>query len=512
MVRRSIFNNPSSPIPNHGGEDEDELHSDYPGSQPSADHDSESEIQPLSDSELVEDEDDEDNEDEGSDEEPSRWGDQEDTGTSIKPFLGVLTSLERDHNTALSKHLYSAYLLKRRRLVPEAAPPTDSDSGSEPESVDPRPKKRQKRVEDIPDSEEDDDKYLFGRGKRFITKGWTSWPHPPSFVPRESEHKISRLRSQPSRVFFDPETYSRPLQSPHPPAPSQMLEEALMATFLRISKDKLRSRPAEETGGAGPALDDDINEHVLKPVVRHVISQLDGLLTGLYHERGYAKALATKDEKAAAAAAEAAQKSKGKGRSSSYLRAKARGAKWASRKRAVTPTTDTEDEGSNEEQDSDNDDGEGTPPKKAKKSARRYPAPAPLAKKYATKRQNRLQLRDWSQLLGVAALIGWEPDALQRTAKRCEGHFGQTMSWRLLRESDRTGKPKPDELWTGARPIHLKQDRDEEGGISRDGFMQPISIQKIETASRIRYRVKMDASQPEAATDSSDENTSLNET
>lgn len=489
-TRRSLFNAPSSsPIPISGNEEQDngERHSNYPESQVSVDHDSDSEPVPPSDGGHIEDEsdDEEDEDDEESDEEPDRWGDIEETEASIRPYLGVLTSLDRDHNTSLSKHLYSAHLLRRRQLVTRIVPPTASDSSSDTGSdLGPRPKKRQKRVEElVPDSEEDDDKYRFGRGKRFITKTWVSWPHPPSYVPRESEHKKSRLRSQPSRTRFDPGTYSQPLSPPS--APSQMLEETLMATFLRISKDKLLSRPVEETGGAEPAVDDDISQHVLKPVVRHVISQLDGLLTGLYHERGYARALSAEG----GAATMTVVSGKAEKKPSPYLLAKSRG---SGPKRAITPTTDTgdegEEEGSNEERNPENDNGEGTPPKKAQKSSRRrrYPAPAPLAKKFAAKRQNRLRLRDWSQLLGVAALTGWEEDALQRTVKRCEEQFNQTMSWRCLREGDHT---KQDEIWTGARPKLLVGGGD--GAISRDGFMQPINVQKIGT-NKVQYKIKID--------------------
>lgn len=61
-----------------------------------------------------------------------------------------------------------------------------------------------------------------------------------------------------------------------------MLESTLMAAFIRISEEKIRSRKKE---GLEPSVDDELSESMLRPVVRNIISKLDGLLTGLYFER-----------------------------------------------------------------------------------------------------------------------------------------------------------------------------------------------------------------------------------
>lgn len=475
MAHRSIFNDPSTADSDSSKQETD---SDQASDQVESDNGEEFEGPPPS--ELAQDElDDDDNADgetrgDGDSEEgPNRSGDHKDTHTTIKPYVGLLASLDRDHNNSLSRHLHSAYLLRRQNLKPVVAPST----GSDPDSDSDRKTKRHKHTELVSDSEEDDDTYQFGRGRRFLTKQWTSWPHPPSYVPRETDPKISHLRNQPRMYYFDTSTYDQPLAPKKKPASSQMLQETLVATFLRFSGDKFRSRPAEETKGVTLALDDDVSQHVLKPVARHVISQLDGLLKGLYYERGYARALVAEDRELAA-------------RRSKYLQDKAKGVPWVERRKHKTtarPTTDTntEDEDSAEERDPDNDDGEGTPPKKTQKAQksksthRRRPAPAPVAEKNYVKRHNRLRLRDWSQVLGVAALTGWEEDALQRTVKRCEGQFDQTMSWRRLKESDLKEDVESGELWMGARLKHPRGEDEDNDGISKDGFMQPIGTRTV---------------------------------
>lgn len=499
MAHRSIFNDPS---PANSDGHEQDIEPDHVDPQASDQIEPNyRESPPSTDDGLVGDGLDDNNADEeerGDVWGPDRFGDHEDTYTTVKPFIGVLASLDRDHNIALSKHLYSAHLLRKQNSTLVATSSTASDMGSD--SAGPGPeRKRQKRTEHVSDSEEGDDKYLFDGGRRFLTKQWTSWPHPPSYVPRETDPKISRLKSQPRVHHFDPDTYELSSNTgKENPASSQMLEETLVATFLKFSRDKFRSRPAKETNGMTPALDDDMSQHILKPVVRHIISQLDGLLTGLYHERGYTKTLMAEDRESM-------------GRRSQYIQAKVKGMPWVRKKlkAAAASSTNTEDEdeggddgnddndedgGENEDKDSteergpDSDDSECTPPKKAQKAQKpksiRRPAAIPLARKYCIKRHNRLGLRDWSQVLGIAALTGWEEDPLQKTVERCETQFDQTMSWRRLKESDLAKEIKLGEVWTGARLKRPREKDKDNDGISNDGFMQPINIRLPNQGSR----------------------------
>jgi hypothetical protein len=49
-------------------------------------------------------------------------------------------------------------------------------------------------------------------------------------------------------------------------------------------------------------------------------------------------------------------------------------------------------------------------------------------------RSKRLELRDWSEVLGAAAIVGFDPKIIQRATQRCATLFGESMSMRVLKE------------------------------------------------------------------------------
>jgi hypothetical protein len=60
-------------------------------------------------------------------------------------------------------------------------------------------------------------------------------------------------------------------------------------------------------------------------------------------------------------------------------------------------------------------------------------ATAPASYGFSTK--DKPDLRDWSEILGMAANIGWSTNALSRTVVRCSEMFGETMSLSSLKHS-----------------------------------------------------------------------------
>jgi len=50
-------------------------------------------------------------------------------------------------------------------------------------------------------------------------------------------------------------------------------------------------------------------------------------------------------------------------------------------------------------------------------------------------RQKKLGLRDWSEVLGAAAIVGFPPDVIARATQRCADLFGESMAMRTLRET-----------------------------------------------------------------------------
>ncbi|KAL7956136.1 RNA polymerase I-specific transcription initiation factor domain-containing protein [Trichoderma compactum] len=76
------------------------------------------------------------------------------------------------------------------------------------------------------------------------------------------------------------------------------------------------------------------------------------------------------------------------------------------------------------------------------------------------KRLQRLGLRDWSDVVGAAALAGFSPQVIARTAKRCANLFGQGMVMRRLDEAPASRAPAF--LTMEYRPEKTKLGSDEE--------------------------------------------------
>ncbi|KAK5256404.1 hypothetical protein LTR16_003335, partial [Cryomyces antarcticus] len=53
------------------------------------------------------------------------------------------------------------------------------------------------------------------------------------------------------------------------------------------------------------------------------------------------------------------------------------------------------------------------------------------------RRMREIGLRDWSDVIGMASIIGWDPKIIDRAARRCASLFGEGMSFRTLHEGDR---------------------------------------------------------------------------
>lgn len=75
-------------------------------------------------------------------------------------------------------------------------------------------------------------------------------------------------------------------------------------------------------------------------------------------------------------------------------------------------------------------------------------------------RQRRIKPRDWSEVLGAAALVGFPPDVIARATQRCADLFGESMSMRSMPEMPYAGKT--DDLVTTYRPQAIPEFDDED--------------------------------------------------
>ncbi|KAI9659728.1 MAG: hypothetical protein M1831_003626 [Alyxoria varia] len=170
--------------------------------------------------------------------------------------------------------------------------------------------------------------------------------------------------------------------------------------------------------------------HSLKPPIRCTLHKLDHLLTALHtsrlnHEPGYYPF--------------DSDRPRSRSRSSvSRSRSRVRPANSRSPRRAPSagPTT-----GTTTGADGTEDDEQGARRGRSSRSRSLFSnssrAPSSIAsfnQRYS--KHARPRPRDWSEVLGTAALIGWDADVVKRAAQRCENLLGERMEFRTLREED----------------------------------------------------------------------------
>ena len=337
----------------------------------------------------------------------------------------LANSLDQQRANDLSIHLYNAHASKARLRDPNA-----------PTIVEPEHSKKQwiKPNED-------------GTFPWHPSAGWTAWPLRSQDVPRRSERFGVHVLGDGS----DDETYRKTEMW----KPSRDLEEEILASTLRAAKERLRKAnpddrsATEEDAGqdelrtredshvnldedsviditmaeeddevehsdpsthpAEPTIytdennllvDDDAARTFLNPSIRHVLSRLDGLLMGLHKSR---KGQVRSNSRSRSKTPRSRSTSKA-GMSASRSRSRQPN-RSKSRKGDENGTLNSDSGDSVGEDDGNND---------------------------RPKRRRRLNPRDWSEVLGMAAFTGWDPEVVDRATRRCASLFGEGMKFRTI--------------------------------------------------------------------------------
>ena len=309
-------------------------------------------------------------------------------------------------------------------------------------------------------------------------KLWAAWPMPADEVPREVE-----------RIGLEPRPDEAPRNS------RRDLEEIMLAMTTRLARERFEARewesvdaddegapvsspgseagssasaaasdsPAENTGvSKGPQIkreasvetsyptstaknasaplrpvplaDDDTAAALLLPSVRRVMSQnLDRLFYTLHRTRvSYATDDGpASDESDRFSRASSVASSRPNVRSRRTTSALPSAASPQKRKRTKTSL-------SNESvPDADDDDLEATASATSAMtgsiSTSSVKRKAPSRSQQGSNRRAKLGLRDWSDVLGLAAMQGWDADVIERTRQRCAALFGENMDFVMLR-------------------------------------------------------------------------------
>ena len=337
------------------------------------------------------------------------------------------------------------------------------------------------------------------------SKVWTAWPLPPEIVPREHDE----LRWEEDAVLSVP-------QRPSPRRPGQHLQEMLIAQVLRSAKERFHEREREtppkiettstaqrqhshglgesssktlsakhdhDIPGQKPVVmtNDERASEILQATVQHMMTRLDNLLMGLHHAR---RAYLLCESSGSDSDGQSNQRSISRGRSR--------------KRRRNASKSDEGREGSDGApnhlgSDSDNislkrqNSGSNRAIQNARSSSRKS-----RGQKFRD-RKGRLGLRDWSDVIGVASMIGWHQEVIGRTSARCATLFEEDIKFRTLEEGKKIEKeysylpiflPLTSGGHSQSETRRTRKDRSNNfnktrvGGVHVDGFLQPIKGKK----------------------------------
>ncbi|KAJ5895186.1 hypothetical protein N7495_006877 [Penicillium taxi] len=333
---------------------------------------------------------------------------------AIREEHDLYTSLIANRSRDLGAHLYNAFVIRNQSNQAQA---------------------------DFRDDEDVDDHESIS-----FRKSWVAWPMPADSVPRTDE-LIHRTLDGPDNARRPPDL-----------RPSAELEESIMAFMMKTAKDRFSARAwdhddlgikcsessphldamvvddedetkhetEEEYNTSAPLrpviqADDDISRKQLRPLSRNVMSQLDRLLMGLHHAQRTRVGDDLSSDSGTDGEDEPSRSGPRRKRSNSnqsrgrkLVRPQSRGkANGRSPSPRESPGAETENEEMLDSPKSQ---------RRAKPSRNGLPI------------KSRVGLRDWSEVMGLAPMMGIPSDAVNRALKRCTDLFGQDMTFRKFRE------------------------------------------------------------------------------
>ncbi|KAA8649023.1 hypothetical protein EYZ11_000799 [Aspergillus tanneri] len=316
-------------------------------------------------------------------------------------------------------------------------------------------------------------------------KWWTAWPLPANEVLRGSEH------------FRRREGENRTRKMPHDPPPSADLEESIIAVMLKSAKERYESRPwdsenhslcsvasqeytlkdiqedtQDDSSGRDESMkiepdsgderplrpvmqaDDEISRLQLRPLTRNIITQLDRLLMGLHHARkGVVEDSSDSEWQTDTESIVSGMSSPQKRRASRLSeRSQSRGRKRTCKSIRVPRSGDSMGLGS-------------VPNSLPQSRASTCSRGRSVGSKSSMRSASRVLpgVRDWSEVLGVASMVGFPPTVVMRTAQRCATLFGEDMVFRTFTEEALQTEEEDEE--ESEEEYQEEDEEEEEGGV-----------------------------------------------
>ncbi|KAK5674933.1 hypothetical protein LTS10_012345 [Elasticomyces elasticus] len=315
----------------------------------------------------------------------------------------LTASLDQQRANDLGIHLYNTHALKARLRDPELAASSKSWQSKRSwmgrDEEDEVPRKNEVYGANPPVAA-DDGTY----------RKWTSWR--PS-ADLEDEVQVLVLRKAKDR-------FQRQQWADHREEPAMAeieSEQESRGDFKASDSDASEKKPVllPRIATEKPAfiVDDEEAGNIAKPMVRHILSKLDDLLAGMHTSR----------------VGQRRERSGSRSRSGSRPRPSRSGSRSRSRPRSQAPARSSERGRSRVKPESSgsdmhSEDGE------SETSTRSKPRRA------SQQPRHELGQRDWSDVLGIASLAGWDQAVIDRAARRCASLFGESMNIRNMPETD----------------------------------------------------------------------------
>jgi hypothetical protein len=414
----------------------------------------------------------------------------------------VAESLEQIQNTDLAAHLYNAHALKRRvRRRPEDLAEL---------------KKWQNAEQWLKSGSELNYTDISGETQTSLvpSKDWTAWPLPPAKLPRASERagrevveemrdellatflrqakdrwNTRDIRKEPVRrnnrtIRSRSSSRSKSIRSARSQRSTSRAdasmkddEDDLQTDKLEMQDEdgnKLRHTVGKKRGRAPPPqtffkpmflADDERALKTLHPTITSVMSKVDDLALAVRRSRlnhfGRGAYSDTSSQSEFTSAGESSEQSsrrlsriRTKSRAKSKLNTRPASRATSARPRHASPRSGLNDYNSLSDGDSDFDANTNgvleLPP-----SRKRGRSGSTADEQSSTGSQEeiwRAGLMDWSEVLGLAAVKGWDERVIARTAQRCATLFGENMSFAAFDESLAL-KPIPDPVQYKASTI-----------------------------------------------------------
>ena len=355
------------------------------------------------------------------------------------PERELVASLDQLTAKDLSVHLYNIFKLKQKRSA------------------------KQRSQSELDENYAD----MYDADSWVPPRVWTAWPLAPEAVPREQEER----------------KWVEPIILPPPyivrrEMPGDILRELLEAEVQRKARIKFAKRPwADIDGHDGNELtnvkpvvmtDDERASKILKPTIHAILARLDSLLMGLHSARNASLAFDDSGDES---------QSQTRVRSISQPRSRKR-KRVASGTDAITASAS---ERAMTVSESDTSFASKRVPRSKGRANRSTSFSQTSNNGPIHRRKSRLALRDWSDIIGVAAIAGWEPAVIEKAATRCAGLFEGCITSRTLKEGyeghielcHTHGLFTP-LLVTEKERTDQKARKGMLGSVHLDGFLEPI--------------------------------------